>query len=257
MSWGTVFDIREFSLHDGPGLRTTVFLKGCPLRCSWCHNPEGQAVEPQTIEAAGLRRVVGRSYEDGELAAILNRQAPVLRDAEGGVTFSGGEPLAQAEFLGDVIDRLDGVHVVLDTSGYAAPDVFRRIVARCSLVHYDLKLMDPGLHRRYTGCDNAPILGNLRRLSETGIPFVARVPLIPGVTDTEENMAAISGALRGLPGLLRVDLLPYNRAAGGKYAPFRMTFRPQFDERAEVCVLTGPLEDAGIEVRVTGHGARR
>ena len=164
-----------------------------------------------------------------------------------------GEPLAQAEFLGDVIDRLADVHVVLDTSGYAAPDAFRRIVARCDLVHYDLKLIDRALHRRYTGCDNAPVLANLRQLSESGIPFVARVPLIPGVTDTHENLAAIAGVLRGMPGLLRVDLLPYNRAAGGKYAPFGMTFRPEFDERAEVRVETGPLEEAGLEVHVAGR----
>jgi pyruvate formate lyase activating enzyme len=257
MSWGTVFDIREFSLHDGPGLRTTVFLKGCPLRCTWCHNPEGQMAEPQTIEAAGLRRVVGRRYEDRDLASLLNRQAPVLRDAGGGVTFSGGEPLAQAEFLGHVIDRLDGVHIVLDTSGYAAPEAFRRVVARCHLVHYDLKLIDPEMHRRYTGCDNRLILDNLRRLSESGIPFVARIPLVPGVTDREENLAAVARVLRGVPGLLHVDLLPYNRAAGGKYAPFGMTFHPHYDEQAAVHIHTRPFEDAGIEVRVGGSSGGR
>jgi pyruvate formate lyase activating enzyme len=254
MSRGTVFDIREFTLHDGPGVRTTVFLKGCPMRCSWCHNPESRSARSQTIEAAGVRRTVGRRYSAAELAAILNRQASVLREI-GGVTFSGGEPLAQAEFLCDVIDRLAGLHVVLDTSGYAAPAMFAWVLSRCDLVHYDLKLIDPLQHRRFTGCDNATILSNLRRLSESGVPFVARVPLIPGVTDTRENFAGLAGVLRGLPGLLRVDLLPYNRAAGGKYPTFGMRFEPGFDEGAEVNTDPGPLAHIGVEVRLVGRAA--
>lgn len=249
MSCGTVFDIREFALHDGPGLRTTVFLKGCPLRCSWCHNPEAQSSRPQAIESAGFQRMVGTRYESAELAALLNRQASILREI-GGVTFSGGEPLQQAAFLGEVIDRLDRLHVVLDTSGYAPQETFREIALKCDLVYYDLKLMDPALHRQYTGCDNAPILANLRQLSTMGVRFVIRVPLVPGVTDTTENLAAIARAVRGLDGLQRVDLLPYNRAAGGKYASLGMSFQPGFDEAAEVNIETGPFVEAGIDVRI-------
>ncbi len=249
MSCGTVFDIREFALHDGPGLRTTVFLKGCPLRCSWCHNPEAQYSRPQAIESAGFQRMVGTRYESAELAALLNRQASILREI-GGVTFSGGEPLQQAAFLGEVIDRLDRLHVVLDTSGYAPQETFREIALKCDLVYYDLKLMDPALHRQYTGCDNAPILANLRQLGAMGVRFVIRVPLVPGVTDTTENLAAIARAVRGLDGLLRVDLLPYNRAAGGKYASLGMSFQPGFDEAAEVNIETGPFVEAGIDVRI-------
>ena len=251
MSCGTVCDIRELTLHDGPGLRTTVFLKGCPLRCSWCHNPEAQGSEPQTIEAAGQRRIVGTRYESAALAALLNRQAPVLREI-GGVTFSGGEPLLQAEFLCEVIERLPGLHIVLDTSGYAETAAIDRVAAKCDLVYYDLKLIDPAMHRRYTGCDNSLILANLRYLSEMGIPFVVRVPLVPGVTDTGANLAAIARTVRGLPGLLRVDLLPYNRAAGGKYPSLGMSFAPGFDESAEVHIETRPFVEAHIDVHVAG-----
>jgi pyruvate formate lyase activating enzyme len=251
MTCGIVSDIREFTLHDGPGLRTTVFLKGCPLRCSWCHNPETQRSEPQTIESAGHRRVVGTRYEPDRLASLLNRQAPILQEI-GGVTFSGGEPLAQAAFLCEVIEKLDGLHVVLDTSGYAEPEAFQRVAAMCNLVYFDLKLIDPELHLRYTGCDNAPILGNLRRLSGMDVPFVVRVPLIPGVTDTSGNLAAIARTVQDLPGLLRVDLLPYNRAAGGKYASLGMTFQPGFDEAAEMRIGTKPFIEANITVHVAG-----
>ena len=185
------------------------------------------------------------------MAALLNRQASILQEI-GGVTFSGGEPLAQAAFLSEVIDKLEGLHVVLDTSGYAEAAAFERVAAKCDLVYFDLKLIDAELHRRYTGCGNAPILSNLRRLSGMDVPYVVRVPLVPGVTDTSANLAAIARTAQGLPGLLRVDLLPYNRAAGGKYASLGMTFQPGFDETAEVRIETKPFVDVGIEVHVAG-----
>lgn len=252
MSAGLVFDIRKFTLHDGPGIRTTVFLKGCPLRCSWCHNPEGQAREPQVMGAGGFRRTVGRHYEADDLAVLLHRQAAVLNANGGGITFSGGEPLAQAGFVAEVIDRLAGLHLLLDTCGYAEEAALRLVAAKCQLVYYDLKLIDPVMHRRYTGVDNGPILANLRVLASLGVQFVIRVPLVPGVTDTDANLEAIAHTVRALPGLLRVDLLPYNRAAGGKYAGLGMVFRPGFDETANVNANGEPFKAAGIEVRIAG-----
>ena len=156
MQTGIVFDIREFSIHDGPGLRTSVFLKGCPLRCAWCHNPEGLSPEPQLLATVGGTRTCGRSYTSAELAELLNRQAELLRAGEGGVTFSGGEPLLQAPFVAEVLDRLEPLHAVLDTSGFGDAEAFGMLAARVDLVYFDLKLVDPALHRRYTGCDNAP-----------------------------------------------------------------------------------------------------
>jgi pyruvate formate lyase activating enzyme len=252
---GMVSDIREFTVHDGPGIRTTVFLKGCPLRCAWCHNPENISFQPQRMSTAVGERTVGRLYTDERLAAILNAQAEILRWNDGGVTFSGGEPLFQARFLEAVLDRLDNMHVVLDTSGFAGERVFARVARRCDLLYFDVKLVDPDLHRQYTGVDNRGILRNLRLTADLGIPVVIRVPLVPGITDTVENLRAIAATARALATLLRVDLLPYNRAAGGKYGPLSMAFEPPFDEAQPVNANTGVFREAGIAVTVGGSGA--
>jgi len=250
MRTGVVFDIKEFAVHDGPGIRTTVFLKGCPLACTWCHNPEGQSPEAQVIRGAAGERVVGRSYTSAELAGLLNAQAEILRSGQGGVTFSGGEPLMQAAFVVEVIDRLDHLHVLLQTSGYGGAEDFRLVVGRSDLVYYDLKLIDAQAHRRYTGVDNGPILHNLGVLGGMGVPYVIRLPLVPGITDTNENLGAMARTAQRLPGLIRVDLLPYNRAAGGKYTACGRVFRPGFDEGREVRAETGPFEALGIKVCV-------
>lgn len=250
MQTGVIFDIREFSIHDGPGLRTTVFLKGCPLRCAWCHNPEGLAPQPQLLNTPAGARMSGQQYTSTELARLLNRQADLLRAGEGGVTFSGGEPLLQASFVAEILDRLERLHVVLDTSGCGDAASFQALAERVDLVYFDLKLMDADLHRHYTGQDNRLVLGNLERLAKLATPCVIRVPLVPGVTDTEENLAAIARAASDIPNLLRVDLLPYNRAAGGKYAAGGMKFHPSWDESQPVRTATHAFAAAGVRATV-------
>ena len=250
MTSGIVFDIKEFTIHDGPGIRATVFMKGCPLSCTWCHNPEGQSRQPQVIRSLAGERLAGQRYEASELAALLNEQANILQANEGGITFSGGEPLLQADFVAEVIDLLDDVHVLLDTSGYGNPVDFHSLVGRSDLIYFDLKLIDREMHRHYTGCDNELILNNLKRLSVSGKPFVIRVPLVPGMTDTDENLAAIAQTVRGMPGLLYVDLLPYNLAAGSKYEYAGMEFKPDYDEKRPLNVNTLLFEKCGVKVRV-------
>jgi pyruvate formate lyase activating enzyme len=250
MLTGVVFDIKEFAVHDGPGVRVTVFLKGCSLRCSWCHNPEGLSPQPQVMRSVAGERVAGQVFTSAELAARLNSQAELLRAGEGGVTFSGGEPLVQAGFVAEVMDQLDHLHVVLDTSGDAEEADFRLVASKASLVYFDLKLADADQHRRHTGADNTRILQNLRLLSGLGVPFVIRVPLIPGVTDTDANLSGIARLIAGMPRLQRVDLLPYNRAAGAKYPACGLTFQPTFDESRPVNPNTTCLEPAGVEVRI-------
>jgi pyruvate formate lyase activating enzyme len=250
MLTGVVFDIREFAVHDGPGIRTTVFMKGCPLRCSWCHNPEGISPEPQTVVGAAGSRLVGRRYSSAELATILNGQAAILRSNEGGVTFSGGEPLLQAAFVAEVVDQLDDTHVLLDTSGYGSDESFRLLIERVDLVFFDLKVMDPAEHRRHTGQDNGPILRNLKTLAAAGVPYVVRVPLVPGVTDSDKNLTAIAEAVQGSAGLVRVELLPYNRAAGGKYRPSGMTFCPTYNESLDVRVDLTPFTARQIPAKL-------
>ena len=250
MTDGIIFDIKEFTIHDGPGIRTTVFLKGCPLACMWCHNPEGMSKAFQVTKNPVGSRLVGKKYSPEELATLLNQQAAILKANEGGVTFSGGEPLLQTKFVAEVIDLLDDLHIVLDTSGYGREQDFRMLLERVALVYYDLKLIDPQAHKYYTGVPNQRILRNLRVLSDSGVPYVIRVPLVPGVTDTRENLAAIAQTVQALPGLLYVNLLPYNQAAGAKYESLGMQFCPDYDETRPVSIETDCFDQLGIKVKV-------
>ena len=162
---GVVFDIRELTIHDGPGLRTTVFLKGCPLRCAWCHNPEGRSREPQVLHGPNGDRVAGRSYRADELANLLNRQAPLL--IEGGVSFSGGEPLMQAAFLEGVLERLEGLHVVLGTSGFAPAEDF---------LQGGPPLRPRAVRPQAHGPGRAPALDRRRQPADPGQPGTAGGP---------------------------------------------------------------------------------
>ena len=247
---GTVFDIKEFTVHDGPGPRITVFLKGCPLRCRWCHNPEGLTQTVQLMEktnlcthcgrcrilcdhlqckpfgrciqacATGCLSLVGETVSSDELAQKLLQKAALLKQMGGGITISGGEPMLQPEFVCALAEALGGVHKAIQTSGFAAPEVYQRVVGHFDYVMQDIKLADNEAHRRYTGVDNAQILENIRWLQESGKAFVFRVPLIPGITDTEENLLAISRIV----GSCRTELLPYNPMAGAKYPMVGMAY---------------------------------
>ena len=207
MEKGIVFSIEEFAIHDGPGIRTTVFLKGCPLRCAWCHNPEGISPEPQYMDRRDGRTMCGYAICSGELAGKLLRNKAVYAMNRGGVTLTGGEPLLQAAFAAEVLAALQaaGVHTAVETSGYAAPEVFRRVAG-----HADLAW-----------------------LCTSGRPFVVRIPLIPGVNDTRENMLQTCLLIKDAPGLERVEILRYHKTAGAKYAMIGRTYAPGFDTGAE------------------------
>jgi len=214
---GIVFDIKEFALNDGPGIRTTVFMKGCPLRCKWCHNPEGLLMEPQWMLSKGRRRLSGSEYDSATLSELLMNNSDVYSESAGGVTFSGGEPLMQADFVGDVIDRLDNVHVLLDTSGFAEEGVFKMLAGKVDHVYFDLKLIDNDTHKAFTGVSNEKILRNLSVLDELGVSYTLRVPLVPCVTDTPDNLTEIAALTSKLKNASELHLLSYNIYAGGKY----------------------------------------
>ena len=246
---GTLFSIEEFAINDGPGIRTTVFLKGCPLRCAWCHNPEGWSPEPQWLSKKGRKERCGYPIAADALAAKLVRDKDLYRDSGGGVTFTGGEPLLQAPFLCEVMRLLPGIHKAVETSGYGAARAFESVLAGADLLLFDIKLTDPSLHLRYTGVDNALILANLETLKASGKPFVARIPLIPGVNDTPENMEATARLLQGARGLQRAELLRYHKTAGAKYPMAGLVYNPPFDEDKEPEVHD-TFTDKGIKLLV-------
>lgn len=213
---GVVFDIKRFAIHDGPGIRLAFHLKGCPLSCWWCHNPEG------IREAACTAGTGDRRLTIPQLLAEIEKERVFFDESGGGVTFSGGEPLVQSEFLRAALDacRRADVHTAVDTCGYAPAEVFDSIDA--GLFLYDLKLMDSALHQRYTGVPNQPILDNLARLLARRAPVVIRVPIIPSITDTPTNLQAIIEFLHRAAATPPVCLLPYHQAARAKYRRLRI-----------------------------------
>ena len=279
MAAGVIFDIKEMSVNDGPGIRTTVFLKGCPLRCRWCHNPEGLAFEPEIKESGppclncglcrqacdhedgrpfdrclhicpqGRLKKAGERVEAAALAERIKVQADFLL-ANGGVTLSGGEPLAQPDFLIDLMRSLQPLHLALETSGQAPLPVFQAACGLADLVMVDIKHMDAAEHRRWTGADNRRILANIAWLKAQAIPFIVRVPLIPGVNDGADNLAATAAFLAGAPALSHVELLPYNTLAGSKYASVGRTYDPGFDESRPPNIDCAPFAARGIRCQV-------
>ena len=247
---GTVFDIKEFAVHDGPGIRTTVFMKGCALRCSWCHNPEGLSAEPQVLRSPSGERLAGTRYTSLELAKLLNRQAGILSENGGGVTFSGGEPLFQSDFVLETIAQLDGLHILLDTSGYGSAANFKQLAKRVDMFYFDIKSLDADVFRKFCGGDVGVVLRNLMQLRTLDVQVVIRVPLIPGVTDTIQNMIKIAQTIQELPGLLRVDLLPYHKLAGAKYPLLGLEYRPGFNESQAPYIFGAPFEARDIPWRV-------
>ncbi len=226
---GLLFDIKRFTTEDGPGIRVTYFFKGCPMSCIWCHNPEGIAQEPMTVkrvERVGSARftkseVVGREYDIEELVDVAARERPFIEQSGGGVTFSGGEPLMQPEFLERALIRMreEGYHTAVDTSGFAEREHFKLILPHTSLFLYDIKHIDDARHREFTGVTSKRVLGNFDSLVKEGADIVVRIPVIPGFNDDEESMKAIRDYIddRMSDRIKGIDLLPYHRTGSGKY----------------------------------------
>jgi pyruvate formate lyase activating enzyme len=260
---GIVFDIMRFSTRDGPGLRTTVFLKGCPLACWWCHNPESQRPErelmlrpnlcigcmacleacPQgAIHSTGLglitdlemcqlcgtclescysdaRQMVGREMTVSQVMAEIRKDIPFYDESSGGVTFSGGEPLMQNEFLGALLRvcKVEGLHTTVDTCGSVPWSVIDDMRENVDLFLYDLKALDEEIHLKYTGVSNQRILENLVKLSERKQRVRVRAPLIPGINDSLDDLRRLGDFIAGLPNPVEVELLPYHTVGVEKY----------------------------------------
>ena len=272
---GVIFDIQRFSVHDGPGIRTTVFMKGCSLRCGWCHNPEGLRTEPQVQffreHCIGCGRCGGeRELQNaskcpaGALKRVGEAYTPeqlldeVLADldfygSDGGVTFSGGECLLQADFVGHMLQALKnrGVTTAVDTCGNVPWENIEKALLYCDTWLSDSKCVDSENHRRYTGSRNERILENLEKLGRTGANIWIRVPVIPDVNDNLEEMKRIAAIASSVSGVSRITLMPYHTLGKSKYATLGIV--PGYDtdktvSQSKLAEFKAVFADKGLEV---------
>jgi pyruvate formate lyase activating enzyme len=301
MKKAVIFDIRRYAIHDGPGIRTTVFLKGCPLRCWWCHNPEGQDRKPELVyrknrctgcgeclkscqrEALSLMAksvsvnrencvlcgncshvcpsdalaIAGKQVSVREVLEEIEKDRTFYEESDGGVTFSGGEPLLQPDFLNALLHECKerAIHTVVDTCGFAQYEIIERIRDKVDLFLYDIKTMDNRKHRKYTGASNEQILKNLKTLAEKGSSIVISLPIIPSINDDDENVTKTAEFIGSLPNIQQVNLLPYHRAGIEKYKslgkPYKLDkIQPPSSQR--ISFVKEKMEASGIKVGVGG-----
>lgn len=296
---GLVFDVQRFSLFDGPGIRTTVFLKGCPLRCLWCHNPEGIAPRPalrydaarcvgcgacvaacpngaHRVDTAGRHlldrarctvcrtcdevcpsqalAVVGRLWSVDEVMDLVLRDRNYYADSGGGLTLSGGEPLQQPGFSRALLAaaKAEGLHTAVETSGFGAWSALAALIPLTDLFLFDIKETDADRHLALTGAPLGPIHDNLQRLAAGSATIVLRLPMIPGINDRPDHIAAVAALALSLPTLPQVDLLPYHRLGKGKRPllgqPEHEIARPPAP--AQVKAWRAQFAAAGLRVRL-------
>ncbi len=298
---GTLFAIKRYALHDGPNIRTTIFLKGCPLSCDWCHNPEGIKPEIELIwlaekcvqcsecvtqcPAGALQwmeqvlvrdplsctrctqcvqvcpalahEATGWTATVAEMVEEIQKDLPFFDQSGGGVTFSGGEPLMQADFLLGLLQQTGelGIHRAVDTTGFVPRATLAAVARHTDVFLYDVKHMDEDTHRRYTGIGNALILSNLKFLAENKYNIQIRFPLIPGVNDDDANIAKTGAFIAALPGNQALDVLPFHSTASGKYTKLQQT-NPGLDftspDIEHTKAVVEKLKSFGLQVEIGG-----
>jgi pyruvate formate lyase activating enzyme len=234
---GLIFSIKKYAIHDGPGIRVTVFMKGCPLDCWWCHNPEGKELAVRMVERIDRvgdkefrsQEQVGHEYTPEEILAKIEADRVFMEHSGGGVTFSGGEPLMQPVFLGETLALLkdSGFHTTVDTSGYARREILQSVMPVTDLFLYDIKHTDPEVHRKYTGVSNELIISNLDMLLSEGKDVMIRIPVIPGVSADAAYMEQLRGFIesRNNGHIKEINLLPYHKTGSSKYRRFGLDDR--------------------------------
>lgn len=223
----TIFDIKHFAVHDGPGIRQTVFFKGCPLKCWWCHNPESQCrdiehfTKVNKLDGQEFKKEVpiGYSITIDELFKTIQGDKVFFEESGGGVTFSGGEPLMQAGFLYNIIKLCNenGIHTCVDTSGFASEKTVQKIAEIADCFLYDIKIIDNYLHYKYTNTPVFGIISNLNWLNQNNKNVILRFPVIPGITDTKQNLSEVKLFIKSLKNIHQIDILPYHNIGNGKY----------------------------------------
>lgn len=259
---GRIFDIQRFSVHDGPGIRTTVFMKGCPLRCRWCHNPEGlsKLIELRFFEdkciscrrcglkndlsdadkcPAGALTVCGKDVDTDDVIAEIKKDMLFYGD-NGGVTCSGGECLLQPEFVAEVLEKakLLGLHTAIDTSGYVTWESFEKTMDVCDLYLYDIKCLCAEKHLEFTGVNNGLILQNLKKLCSAGKEIWIRIPVIPDFNDNIDEMEAIALFLSDLDGIKQVTLMPYHTLGASKYRTLGLEYCFDVDKKISTDMIS-------------------
>lgn len=261
---GIVFDIKEFAVHDGPGMRVTVFMKGCPLRCIWCHNPEGLSAKPQLIKnndkcvhcgncekcfpckhtecqphgicvkvcPLNILKISGTTYISEQLVERLKKYKVFFQNG-GGITFSGGEPTMQGEFVLECLKLLhkNGIRTGIETSAFCNQELFSSIIDETDDIYIDLKEIDSKKHKELTGVYNEIILNNINNTAAKGRRFTVRMPLIPKVNDSDDELKEAAKFLLPYKEQIKVELLPYNTLTGAKYKLIGAEYNPNFDEK--------------------------
>ncbi|MDE7277406.1 MAG: glycyl-radical enzyme activating protein [Lachnospiraceae bacterium] len=217
---GRIFDIQRYSIHDGVGIRTIVFLKGCALRCKWCCNPESQEYEIQTMMVNGKPKTIGRDVTVAEVMDVVSRDMPYYGRSGGGLTLSGGESLLQPEFAAALLQAAKsiGINTAIESMGFAEFSTIQKILPYLDTYLMDIKHMNAAKHKEYTGKENIKMLENAKKIAESNqCELIIRVPVIPGFNDTEEEITAIAAYAESLPRVEQIHLLPYHKYGEGKY----------------------------------------
>jgi pyruvate formate lyase activating enzyme len=264
---GLIFSVKRYSIHDGPGIRVTFFMKGCPLSCRWCHNPEGISPLQETVmltrkvgEKEFIREEeVGRYYTVEDIIRILDQEKVFMSHSKGGVTFSGGEPMVQSEFLVEALSacKESGYSTAVDTSGYSSAENYRNILPYTDLFLFDIKHLDDLKHIESTGVSNTGILGNFRLLLESGKDIMLRIPVIPGFNDDMVHMEKLKNFIiaSGTRSVKKINLLPYHKIGSSKYKRFNMTYKmesvePPSSEKMQQ--LKELFMETGVKVKIGG-----
>lgn len=264
---GLIFSIKRYSIHDGPGIRVTVFMKGCPLRCIWCHNPEGISPDPSKVirkNRVGIMEFeqeeeVGKYYSVNDLLDIIGKERVFINESNGGVTFSGGEPMLQSEFLKEALIacKEQGYHTAVDTSGYSSSESFKSIIPFTDLFLFDLKHLNSSIHLQLTGVSNEKILENFKLLIECGKDIMVRIPVIPGENDDNNNFERLIHFLTesNTGSLKKINLLPYHKIGSSKYKRFNMPYTMKNTEKPtseRMNQLKEMFSETGIKVKIGG-----
>jgi len=254
---GRIFDIQRYSIHDGPGIRTIVFLKGCALKCKWCCNPESQSFDIEPMKVNGKEKIIGRDVTVAEVMDEVMKDIHYYKRSKGGLTLSGGECLLQPEFAAALLQaaKANGIHTAIESTAIADFGVIEKILPYLDLFLMDIKHLDSNKHKEFTTQPNERILQNAMRIALTGQSLIIRVPVVPTFNDTPGEIRAIAEYARALPGVEELHLLPYHRLGRDKYDGLTRAYdlseiEPPSNEQMEI--LKAEAEKTGLKIQIGG-----